>query len=389
MQHTVGKVDCSPADVGFDESRVEALHHHFARLMDENKLQGASYCVSRGGKIFLHGAVGRRSCLDDDETPMRPDDIQFVASVTKVFTATAIMQLAEDGLVRLGQPVGEILPQFGTPPFDKITLLHLLTHSSGMHPDYGCFPNKYELTYWGAVENAYKLHDAESEEPFDPIAAALAVGVRDEPDRQWMYSTFGFVVLGWVIEKVTGRSAHSFIEDRVAAPLGLTDTFFTPPSDRLDRYMVTPWFTGRIEKARRGEDIFWGIPGTGGGMSSTPYDLNRFGNAFLGGGQLDGIRILGRKTVERMTTSVVTLPNHCWDAGGQARRYGVGWDMVDRAEFTFSDSTYLHEGAGYVQLIVDPREELVSAVFVPYTPEDVWIPEALINTQNVIWSGLT
>jgi serine-type D-Ala-D-Ala carboxypeptidase len=388
LQHTAGKVDCSPADVGFDENRVDALHRHFERLMDENKIQGASYCISRRGQIFLHGAVGAHSYLDD-ETPMRPDDIQFVASMTKVFTATAIMQLVEDGLIRLDQAVGEILPQFDTPPFDKITLFHLLTHTSGMHPDWGCLPNKYELTYWGALGGAHKLHDPESAEPFDPIAAALALGVRDEPDRQWLYCTFGFVVLGWVIEKVTGRSAHAVIEDRIAAPLGLADTFFTPPQDKLDRYMVTPWFSDRLEKARRDEDIFWGVPGTGGGMSSTPYDLNRFGNAFLNGGELDGARILGRKAVEKMTRPAASLPNYCWGANGQPRRYGIGFDKVNRVEFTFSDSTYCHEGAGYVQLIVDPTEELVSSVFVPYAQQDVFFPEALYSTQNVIWSGLT
>ncbi|WP_425955605.1 serine hydrolase domain-containing protein [Xylanimonas sp. McL0601] len=388
MQHTAGKVECSPTDVGFDESRVDALSRHFERLMDEKKIQGASYCISRRGQVFLHGAVGPRSYLDD-ATPMRPNDIQFVASMTKVFTATAIMQLVEDGLVRLNQAVGEILPQFGTPPFDKITVFHLLTHSSGMHPDYGCLPNKYDMTYWGALEGGFTLHDPASGEPFDPIAAALALGVRDEPDRQWLYSTFGFVVLGWVIEKVTGSSAHTVIEDRIAAPLGLADTFFTPPPDRLDRYMVTPWFAGRIEKALRGEDLFRGIPGTGGGMSSTPYDLNRFGNAFLNGGELDGARILGRKAVEKMTTPAAALPSYCWDAGGQPRRYGIGWDKADRVEFTYSDSTYCHEGAGYVQLIVDPTEEIVSSVFVPFTERGQFFPDALYGTQNVIWSGLT
>ncbi len=296
--------------------------------------------------MFLHGAIGARSCLDGDDSALRPDDLQFVASMTKVFTATAIMQLVEDGLIRLDQGVGEILPQFATPPFDRITLFHLLTHTSGMHPDTGCLPNKYEVNYWGAMEYAYRLYDAASGEPFDPIAAALAVGVRDEPNRQWLYSTFGYVVLGWVIEQVTGRSAHAVIEDRIAAPLGLADTFFAPPSDALDRYMVTPWFSNRIEKARRGEDIFRGLPGTGGGMSSTPYDLNRLGNAFLNGGVLDGARILGRKTVEKMTTPAVALPNYCWGADGAPRRYGIGFDMVDRLEFTFSDSTYCHEGAG-------------------------------------------
>jgi serine-type D-Ala-D-Ala carboxypeptidase len=123
-------------------------------------------------------------------------------------------------------------------------------------------------------------------------------------------------------------------------------------------------------------------------MSSTPYDLNRLGNAFLNQGELDGARILGRKAVEKMTTPAVALPSFCWDAGGQPRRYSVGFDTPDRVEFTWSESTFTHEGAGYVQLIVDPEEELVSSVFVPFTERGVFHPEALYGTQNVIWSGL-
>jgi len=393
MMNITGATDCSPAEVGYDEERIEVLHRHFQRLMDEGKLQCASYCVSRYGKVFMHGAVGPKS-YKDDTIPLQPDNIQFIASMTKPFTATAIMQLAEEGLVRLDTTVATILPQFDTPPFDRITIFHLLTHTSGLHPDPGCFPNKYELSPWDVIDAGFRLHDHSSDKPFDWIEAALSLGVREHPGKQWLYCTLGYNILGAIITKLTGDSAHTYIEEHIVKPLDLADTFFTPPTKKLDRYIVSRGFEDRLDllrkdKAPTAEDQMWDlVPATGHGMSSTPGDLNRFGNAFLNGGRLDGARILGRKTVEKMTTAAISLPNYCWEAGGARRLYGVGFDMRNDCQFTYSEGSYFDEGWGYVQLIVDPKEELVSAVFVPFADPDVFVPEALYGTQNIIWSGL-
>lgn len=394
MLYTAGPTDCSPADVGYDESRVGALHRHFQRLIDEGKLQCASYCVSRHGKVFLHGAIGRRSYQADDGSAVRPDDLFFLSSLTKPFTATAIMQLVEDGLTRLDVAVGTILPQFATPPFDQIRLFHLLTHTSGMHPDPGCFPNKYGMSYWGAIERALMLHDDTSGEPFDWIKAALALGVRDKPGQQWRYCSFGYAVLGAIIEKLAGVKATTYIEEHIIAPLGLTDTFFVPPEEKRNRYIVSPESAEELALLSKPTltpvELMWRdiIPSTAGGLSSTPYDINRFGNAFLNGGTLNGARILGRKAVEKMTTVATALPDFCWGADGTRRLYAIGFDMVDRMEFTYSEGTFCHEGSGFVQLIVDPREKMVSAVFVPFADPSVFVPEAVYGTQNVIWSGL-
>ena len=397
MLFTAGEIECSPADVGYDESRIEALHRHFQRLMDENKIQCASYCVSRHGKIFMYGAVGPKS-FEDPSIPLQPDSINFIASMTKPFTATAIMQLVENGLTRLDVTVGSILPEFANPPFDTITIVQLLTHTAGLPPDEGCFPNEYELSPWDAISGGFNLHKPDSDKPFDWIAAVLSLGLRDKPGKQWMYSTIGYAILGAIIEKLTGVFAHTYIEENIIKPLGLKDTFFTPPVDKLDRYIVSRDFDRRLKDLREEltgvttptpEDQMWyTIPATGHGLSSTPYDFNRFGNAFLNGGRLDGARILGRKTVEKMTTVASALPNYCWGADGTRRLYGVGFDMIDTVQFTYSKGTFSHEGWGYVDLIIDKQEEMVSAVFVPFADPDTFQPEALYGTQNVIWSGL-
>ena len=206
MLYTQGKTEVNPGEVGYNEQRLEVLNKHLQGLIDDGEIQCATYCISRKGKVFAHGAIGKKSFRTDDSTPVQPDSVRFIASITKTFTAVAIMKLVEDGVTRLDTPMGEILPQFNTPPYNSITLFHLLTHTSGMHADSNCFESKYQTNYWKLIEQAYKLHDSAKNGEFDWIAAALGTigsGLRVKPDTEWAYSSFGFTILGAVIEKLT------------------------------------------------------------------------------------------------------------------------------------------------------------------------------------------
>jgi CubicO group peptidase (beta-lactamase class C family) len=396
MLYTQGKTDCSPADIGYDGNRLQVLNNHFQKLIDDGEIQCAAYCVSRKGKVFAHGAVGKKSCKENDTEPLQPDCIHYIASVTKTFTAAAIMKLVEDGVTRLDVPAGEILPQFNTPPFSTVTLFHLLTHTSGMYPDGGCFENKYQSSYWDHIEMAYERHKPEDGE-FDWITAALGTignGFRVKPDTEWAYCSFGFVILGAVIEKLSGLSARKYIEDNIIKPLKMVDTGFDITPDTAKRFIISPLrdTQKRIDNALNGKTelhpLWDKIPETAGGLNSTTYDLVRFGNMMLSGGTLDGVRILGRKAVEKMTTLAIhNKPDYCWNANVSDRGYGVGFDMRNGPAFTFSPGTFMHEGWGYCSLYIDPKEEMTAAWFVPFT-RDEWFPRAQYNVQNVIWSGI-
>jgi CubicO group peptidase (beta-lactamase class C family) len=401
MLYTQGKTDCKPSEVGYDEQRLAVLNRHLQRVIDDGEIQCATYCVSRKGKVFAHGAIGKKSYRKDDNTPVQPDSIRYIASITKVFTAVAIMKLVEDGLTRLDIPVGEILPQFNTPPYNGVTLFQLLTHTSGMHADDGCFENKYQSNYWKMIEDAYKLCDPDKKNEFDWLAAALGTignGFRVKPDTEWAYCSFGFVVLGAVIEKLTGMSAHKYIEDNITKPLGMRDTTFSITSEMAKRYIITDeelekYINDTINRTYEsdwrspyvGEKLK--IPSTAGGLDSTVYDLSRFGNMMLFGGTFEGARLLGRKAVEKMTTVASALPNFCWNTKEKERSYGVGFDMRNGPAFTFSQGTFMHEGSGACSLYIDPKEELVAAWIVPFAKEG-WFSRALFNVQNIIWSGL-
>jgi serine-type D-Ala-D-Ala carboxypeptidase len=397
MLYTQGKTDCKPSDVGYDEKRLDVLNNHLQRVIDDGEIQCATYCLSRKGKIFAYGGIGKKSFRKDDDTPVQPDSTRYVASITKVFTAVAIMKLVEDGYTRLDIPVGEILPQFNTPSYNGVTLFQLLTHTSGMHADGGCFENKYQSNYWKLIDNAYKICDADKKKDFDWLTAALSTigsGFRVKPDTEWAYCSFGFVVLGAIIEKLSGMSASKFIEDNICKPLGMKDTAFEITAEMAKRYIVTDeemekyvndTINGTYKPQWIGEILK--IPPTGGGLNSTVYDLNRFGNMTLFGGTLNGVRILGRKAMEKMTHIASSLPNYTWNAKEKERYYGVGFDMRNGPAFTFSDGTFMHEGSGACSLYIDPKEELVAAWIVPFAKEG-WFSRALFSVHNIIWSGL-
>ena len=397
MQYTQGKTDCKPQEVKYDESRLQTLNKHLQGLIDDGEIQCASYCISRYAKVFAHGAVGRQSYKAENTTPLSPDSVNYIASITKVFTAVAVMKLVEDGVTRLDVPVGEILPQFNTPPFSGITLFQLLTHTSGMHADGGCFENKYQTSYWDNIEIAYKLRKKEDGE-FDWIAAALGTignGFRVKQDTEWAYCSFGYAILGAVIEKLTGTNAQKYIEDNICKPLGMKDTSFEISLDMAKRFIITSLnddVLKHIDNALNGKKethpLWDTIPDTAGGLYSTPYDLVRFGNMMLSNGTLDGARVLGRKAVEKMTTLAIhNLPDYCWKANTRDRGYGVGFDMRSGPAFTHSPGTFMHEGWGYSSLYIDPKEQLTAAWFVPFAKNE-WFPRAQYSVQNVIWSGL-
>ena len=391
-----GKIDCRPIETGYDESRIEALNSRLSDMLERKVIHGVSYCISHKGRIIAHGALGRNNALGID-TPMQPDTVFGIASITKTFTATAIMQLVEDGYFRLDTLVGDILPQFKEKPFDKIAVIHLLTHTSGMYPDGGCFPDTYPKEPWDIIDEAAKGWDGKSD--FDWVSMGISPGLRRAPGEEWQYCSFGFAILGEIITRVSGMFAHDYIEEKIIKPLNMKDTSFYYSPDMAKRAFAYDEehkdYLGKIISgeigSRDGDGNIWDIiPQTGGGLNSTVYDLVRYGNAFINGGRLDGARILGRKSVEKMSTvQLQGVHDYCWGANEPNRLYGIGFDIRRGPAFTYSDRTIMHEGAGASSLDIDLEEGLVAAWTVPFdTGANGWSSEPLYNVQNIIWSGL-
>ena len=393
MELVQGKVDCRPEETGYDSSRLDVLNRHFEKLMEKEVIEGAAYAISHKGKIIANTGIGSKSKVSNEI--MLPDTVFRIASITKTFTAVAIMQLVEDGYFRLDTTVGEILPAFSKPPFDKITMLHMLTHTSGLYPDGGCFPDVAPPDGWEFLYHALQSWDGKGD--FDWVQWAIMGGLRAPVGSEWMYSTLAFVILGEVITRVSGQFAHQYIEEHILKPLGMADTGFDVTVDMAKRMYVKSqdnkqWLDDIIAGKQNGkydDGSFWGkIPGTGGGLYSTTTDLLKFANMMLGFGRLGETRILGRKAVEKMTSHQLhNIPDRCWGSTEQNRCHGIGFDMKEGPAFTYSKGSYLHEGAGGCSMDIDPKEQLTAVWFVPWNKVE-WSAEALFNVQNIIWSGL-
>lgn len=386
----------TPEDVDYDPDRLVVLQNHFQRMMDAGEIQSANFCLSRNGKVFANRAMGRISFRPEDTRELRPDTVQGIASITKLFTAVAIFKLLEDGRIRLNQPVGDFLKEFATPPFSTISPAMLLSHTSGLFPDGGCFENKYQLSAWD-----YMAHRKD----ISWLEAALSPGLRTKPGSEWAYCSFGYVVLGEIISRVTGQDCHEYILKQICEPLGMSDTaFFHPakdPSERARQRALFSRFNIRGEEMERrlraaaegkeeaDEAPFDKVPMTGGGLISTAADLNRFGVMLLNKGSLDGRRILGRRGFLRMVEPYTgpEIRDYCWGAGGSRRDYALGPDKRRGSDSLYSQGTFFHEGAGACCLIVDPEEGLVASWFVPFN-NDQWHAHGLYNAAAIMWSGL-
>lgn len=379
------KTPFTPDNVGYDGERLKVLNGHFLKMVEEKELQGAAYCLSRDGKIFAHSALGRLSYKENDEILLQPDTINGISSLTKLFTAVAIFKLVEDGKMRLDQAVGDFIDEFKAEPFNAINVAHLLSHTSGMHPDDGCFGYKYFISPWDYIKHRQDVNW---------IEAALSAGIRKKPGEEWAYCSFGYVILGEIISRVSGVFANDYIMENIVMPCEMNDTAFDLTVEHAKRFLIS---SERREKrinsflaGEKEDDGVWAkIPSTAGGLHSTVLDINKFGIMLLNNGTYNGKRILGRKAVEKMTALYTTpdIKDYCWGAGGVTRLYGLGPDLRNNLASLYSKGTYFHEGAGGCCLIVDPVEKLVAAWFIPFC-NDVWCAHALYNASAIMWSGL-
>jgi uncharacterized protein YbbC (DUF1343 family)/CubicO group peptidase (beta-lactamase class C family) len=298
----------------------------------DGNIPGAVLVVGHNGSVIYRKAYGERS-LEPRRAPMTVDTIFDLASLTKVIaTTTAVMQLVEQGQVRLNDPVAKYLPEFAQNGKQDITVRQLLTHYSGMEPDLDL------KTPWEGKDTAYKMAFAET--PAEP------------PGSHFTYSDINFIVLGALVEKVSGVTLDEYCTRHIFAPLKMTHTRFLPPASWRAKIAPTQY--------DENEHMLWGVVhdptarrmgGVAGhaGLFSTADDLARFAQTLLNGG--DGI--LSAVTVEKMTTPE-TPPS------APVLR-GFGWDIdspfsSNRGDL-FPVGSYGHTGFTGTSIWIDPTTE--------------------------------
>jgi len=312
-----------------------------------HELPGAVVLIGRGDTIVYHRAFGQRAVQPSPE-PMTEDTIFDLASLTKVVaTTTSVMQLVEEGRIRLNDPVAQFIPEFGKYGKAGIQIRHLLTHTSGLRPDL-----ELDVEFLGADE---AIRRAGEEVP------------TASPGQQFVYSDINFFLLGDIVRRVSGERLDRYAKTRIFDPLGMTETTFLPPETWRARIApteacqtlawpcgpstpLTPFLRGIVHDptARR----MGGVAGHA-GLFSTAADLSRFCRMLLGGGRLGAARILSPATVARMTSP--STP-----AEMRAVR-GLGWDIdspysSNRGEL-FPIGSFGHTGFTGTSLWLDPGSE--------------------------------
>ena len=324
----------------FDRARLERLDNVIQHHVEQRELAGALMYIARDGKPVHFKAYG----LQDIEAgkPMAKDAIFRIASMSKAVTTIAIMMLYEEGKFRLHDPVSKFLPAFanstvavpappGSPEEVKfvtvkakrpIEIRDLLTHTAGL--TYGDGSDLAAELYQKANVSGWYFagHDETIGEAIDRLAALPLHG---HPGESWQYG-FGTDVLGRLVEVVSGQPLDRFIEDRIARPLGMKDTSFFLPLEKVGRLAnVYGMENGKLvlkESAEKSDYVhgprkcFSG----GAGLLSTIGDYGRLLQMLLNGGELDGVRLLSPKTVELMHA------NHTGDKYARdTRGFGLGF----------------------------------------------------------------
>lgn len=386
------QTDVTPEEAGYRPEILNRLNELLTGLVRDRKLQCASYMLARDGKVFASAAIGKLR-PKEGSAELGTDSIRRIASITKWFTLVAVMQLVEEGKLHLRQPVKTWIPEFDKPPFDKITVYHLLTHTSGLVADGGYFLEPYPLPWW---ETQFAHKDFEEPKPQRTpeeelefrrsavVKALLAANPVCEPGKAWCYSSAGYTVLGALVGHLRGTTYEEAVRSRIIEPLQLTRTFFDVPEELSSEVCITNEWEERRLNSQRGDDPL--EPRSGGGLYSTLPDLTRFGQMMMTG-TWNGKRVISRKSLELIARDQFPagVPAYSWGADFKEYHIGLGATLPDIGE-TLRPGAYWHEGAGRSYLIVDPAERFSAAVFVP--TDSAWVPESVISVRNMIWSGL-
>jgi CubicO group peptidase (beta-lactamase class C family) len=373
-----------PEEVGLSSERLERLTQTLNGYVETGRLAGGVAMVLRDGKVAYTHAFGQRD--RQAASPMRPDTIFRIASQTKALVSTAVLMLQEQGRLVLSDPVSKYVPEFRettvavprdgggydiVKPKRGITIRDLLTHTSGIDYGYGTAADRWKAA---GIQGWYF---ADRDEPIAATVSRMAaLPFQAQPGERWIYG-YSLDILGVVVERASGETLEAFLQSHILTPLRMVDThFFLPPSKRERLAVVyTRKDTSPLEPApapggMTGQGAYVDGPrksfSGGAGLLSTAVDYARFLQMLLNGGELDGVRILGRKSVELMTVDHLDDIEYRPGEG-----FGLGFSVLEDlgARGTPGSTGEFGWGGAYHSTYwVDPRERLAVLYFTQLIP---------------------
>lgn len=400
-----------PAADRFDPARLARIDTFLKeRYLDSGKLPNTQLLIAHRGELahFSSQGTAREGGKAIDEA-----SLFRIASMTKPVTSIAFMMLVEEGMVAIDTPVHHVLPEFkglgvyngggGGVPFqtkptaEPMRMLDLLRHTSGL--TYG-FQNRTNID---AAYREGKLESWHGNLDLDGFVAALGeLPLEFSPGEAWNYSV-STDVLGAVVQRVSGLPLAEFFRTRIFAPLKMDDTFFAVPENKTDR--LTDCYTfvpgkGRVMYDRGAESAWSRMPklvSGGGGLVSTALDYHRFCSMLLGGGELDGARIIGRKSIELMTlnhlpdgTDLAAMSKSLFsEAANAGTGFGLGFAVnIDLARSMIPGSVgeYYWGGMFSTAFFVDPVEQISMVFMTQMSPSNIYPIRRELKT--LIYSAL-
>jgi CubicO group peptidase (beta-lactamase class C family) len=384
----------APESVGVSRQGLADLDRHIQAYIDAGKLPGGLSLVARKGEVVHFSAQGMADC--EQRAPVRTDTIYRIYSMTKPLTSIALMQLYERGKLQIDDPVHKYIPSWENlrvyvggeypdyetrTPERPMTVRDLLSHQSG-------------LTYGGfdvsPVDAGYAkvLPLAPSGTLEEMVQKLAGLPLKFSPGTRWNYSV-STDVCGYLVQLISGQRFDEYLDEHVIRPLGMADTAFSVAPEKASRfaanYAPTPEAGLKLiddpqtSPYLRQPTLFSG----GGGLTSTATDYWRFAQALCNGGELDGVRIIGRKTLELMTSN--HLPNGTdlasvafgqWSETAFAGTgFGLGFSVMlnpAASMVTGTPGEFAWGGAASTAFFVDPKEELVFVFMTQLMPSSTY-----------------
>lgn len=367
-----------PERAGMSSDRINRIKPIMQKYVDENKLPGMITMVARHGKVVHFEKYG----LMDVDKPMQLNTIFRIASMTKPVTSVAIMMLYEEGYFQLNDPVSDYIPEFkdlkvlssidknGLHVVDQIkpmTIQDLLIHTSG-------------LTGVGAdspVDSMYNAANLSDGSLKDMIQKISKIPLLYQPGTTWNYSR-STEVLGYLIEVLSGKPFNVFLKERIFTPLNMIDTDFYVPKEKLNRVgaVYAPDSLG-IQIIKK-PDTMVTIPkffSGNGGLVSTARDYMIFSQMLLNRGEYNGVRLLGSRTIDLMTSNHISneiMP--CDEFFGpllSGMGFGYGFAVLQdntQANIIGSKGSYWWSGSGNTYFYIDPKEDLIIILMMQFVP---------------------
>jgi CubicO group peptidase (beta-lactamase class C family) len=391
-----------PEDVGLSSERLARIAALMQAHIAAHDISGAVTLVARRGKVVHLQAHGLADL--ESKRPMRTDTLFRMFSMTKPLTAVSVLMLMEEGKLLLSDPVSRYIPEFRDqkvavvrPPNDPlpagagvalvsvdrpVTLKDLLTHTAGMadSPEPG-----------PATEYVRRANLPTTGTLAERVQREGAIPLNFQPGSHWQYSgTFGFDALARIVEIQSGMTLDQFFRTRIFEPLGMHDAFFQVPSEHAAN-MALPYaksnkgLTSGAGGPPSSVSYFSGAGGSG-GIAATAADYARFCQMLLNGGQLDGKRLLSRKSVELMTSDAIPgMDLRNYRNGEQVLQgYGFGLGVRIRRDngengWLGSPGDYGWAGALGTYFWIDPREEMIGIMLIetPIIPLRMEFPNAV------------